>query len=78
MFANKYNAELRLKKISESVLDDLPGIGGSRKAALLKQFGSVSRLRSATLEEIQTVPGFGKKSATELKAFLQTRLKSSK
>ena len=77
-FANKYNADLRLKKISESVLDDLPGIGGSRKAALLKQFGSVSRLRSATLEEIQTVPGFGKKSATELKAFLQTRLKSSK
>ena len=77
-FANNYNADLRLKKISESVLDDLPGIGGSRKAALLKQFGSVHRLRSATLDEIQQVPGFGKKSATALKAFLETRPKSSK
>ncbi|GIT05888.1 MAG: hypothetical protein CM1200mP29_12990 [Verrucomicrobiota bacterium] len=35
-FANTYNAELRLKKISESILDELPGIGGSRKAALSK------------------------------------------
>lgn len=77
-FANTYNADLRLKKISESVLDDLPGIGGSRKAALLKQFGSVHRLRSATLDEIQQVAGFGKKSATALKAFLETRPKSSK
>ena len=77
-FANNYNADLRLKKISESVLDDLPGIGGSRKAALLKQFRSVHRLRSATLDEIQQVHGFGKKSATALKAFLETRPKSSK
>ena len=77
-FANTYNAELRLKKISESVLDDLPGIGGSRKAALLKKFGSVHRLRSASLEEIQQVPGFGKKSAMALKAFLETRPKSGR
>ena len=74
-FANTYNAELRLKKLSESILDDLPGIGGNRKAALLKQFGSVHRLRGASLEEIQKVPGFGKKSAIALKAFLETRTK---
>jgi excinuclease ABC subunit C len=72
-FANTYNAELRLKKISESILDELPGIGASRKAALLKQFGSVQQLRKASLEEIQQVPGFGKKSAQALKAFLETR-----
>ncbi len=77
-FANTYNAELRLKKISESILDELPGIGGSRKAALLKKFGSVQRLRKASLEDIQQVPGFGKKSAAALKEFLEIRPKSAK
>ena len=77
-FANSYNAELRLKKISESILDELPGIGGNRKAALLKKFGSVQRLRKASLEDIQQVPGFGKKSAEALKEFLGTRTKSGK
>jgi excinuclease ABC subunit C len=77
-FANAYNAELRLKKISESILDELPGIGDSRKAALLKKFGSVQRLRKASLEDIQQVPGFGKKSAEALKDFLGTRTKSGK
>ena len=77
-FANTYNAELRLKKISESILDELPGIGGSRKAALLKKFGSVQRLRKASLEDIQQVPGFGKKSAAALKEFLGIRPKSAK
>ena len=72
-FANTYNAELRLKKISESILDELPGIGASRKAELLKKFGSVQQLRKASLKEIQQVPGFGKKSAQALKAFLETR-----
>ena len=77
-FANTYNAELRLKKISESILDELPGIGGSRKAALLKKFGSVQQLRKASLEDIQQVPGFGKKSAGALKDFLGMRPKSAK
>ena len=77
-FANTYNAELRLKKISESILDELPGIGSSRKAALLKKFGSVQQLRKASLEDIQQVPGFGKKSAELLKGFLGTRTKSGK
>jgi excinuclease ABC subunit C len=71
--ANTYNAQLRLKKISESILDDFPGIGGQRKAALLKKFGSVHRLRLATVEQIAGVPGFGGKAAAELKAFLEAR-----
>jgi excinuclease ABC subunit C len=71
--ANTYNAALRLKKISESILDDFPGIGGQRKAALLKKFGSVHRLRLATVEKIAEVPGFGGKTAAELKAFLVAR-----
>ncbi|HVK58648.1 MAG TPA: helix-hairpin-helix domain-containing protein, partial [Candidatus Kapabacteria bacterium] len=72
-FANTYNAKLRLKKISESILDEFPGIGERRKSALLKKFGSVQRLRLATLEQIAEVPGFGGKAAGELKAFLDAR-----
>jgi len=72
-FANTYNAQLRLKKISESILDEFPGIGQQRKTALLKKFGSVHRLRLATLEDIAAVPGFGGKAAQALKDFLQAR-----
>ncbi|MSU21223.1 MAG: excinuclease ABC subunit UvrC [Pedosphaera sp.] len=72
-FANTYNAKLRLKKISESILDEFPGIGEQRKAALLKRFGSVHRLKLAAIEEIGEVPGFGGKAAAQLKAFLDAR-----
>src|SRR5204862_6430968 len=72
-FANTYNAQLRLKKISESILDEFPGIGEQRKAALLKKFGSVHRLRLASVEDIAGVPGFGGKAAAELKVFLEAR-----
>ena len=71
--ANSYNAQLRLKKISESVLDEFPGIGERRKTALLKQFGSVRRMQLATLEQLAAVPGFGGKAAEELKKFLEAR-----
>jgi len=71
--ANSYNAQLRLKKISESVLDEFPGIGEQRKKALLKKFGSVQRLKTATLEQIAAVSGFGGKAADELKKFLEAR-----
>lgn len=71
--ANSYNAQLRIRKISESVLDEFPGIGEKRKSALLKKFGSVQRLRMASLEDIASVPGFGGKAAAELKAYLDAR-----
>ena len=71
--ANSYNAQLRIKRISESVLDEFPGIGERRKQALLKKFGSVQRLRTATLEQIAAIPGFGGKAAAELKTFLEAR-----
>ncbi len=76
-FANTYNAQLRLKKISESILDEFPGIGEQRKAALLKRFGSVHRLRLASPEAIAEVPGFGGKAAAELRAFLDARIPRS-
>jgi excinuclease ABC subunit C len=72
-FANTYNAQLRLRRISESILDEFPGIGGRRKAALLKKFGSVQRLRLASVEQIAAVSGFGDGTAAALKKFLENR-----
>jgi len=72
-FANTFNAELRVRKISESLLDEFPGIGVNRKASLLKHFGSLQRLRKASAEQIGEVPGFGKKSAESLRDFLDAR-----
>src|SRR5947207_3089140 len=69
-FANTYNAKLRLKRISESLLDEFPGIGQRRKAALLKKFGSVHRLRLGSVEEIGKVPGGGGKAAGDIRSVL--------
>ena len=72
-FANTYNAQIRLRRISESVLDEFPGIGERRKAELLRKFGSLQRLKLATVEQIAEVPGFGGRTAIELRAFLEAR-----
>ncbi len=69
-FANTYNANLRSKKIRESVLDDFAGLGDVRRAALMERFGDIDRLKAASVEEIREVPGFGPKLATELHEFL--------
>ncbi|MCX6897245.1 MAG: excinuclease ABC subunit UvrC [Verrucomicrobia bacterium] len=69
-FAQKYHFQLRKQRIAESILDDFPGIGGKKKQLLLKTFGSVKRLRAATVEEIAAVHGFGGKTAVELRKFL--------
>ena len=71
-FANTYNADLRSRKIRESVLDDFPGLGPKRKAALLAHFGSIDKLRAASVEQIAEAPGFGRKFAEQLQAFLAT------
>lgn len=70
-FANTYNADLRSRKIRESVLDDMVGLGPVRRAALLERFGSIERLRAATEGEIREVAGFGPRLASELRAFLR-------
>ncbi|HOR24861.1 MAG TPA: excinuclease ABC subunit UvrC [Opitutaceae bacterium] len=69
-FANTYNADLRSKKIRESILDDFPGLGAVRRAALLEHFGDIDRLRAASAVEITEVDGFGDVLARELHDFL--------
>jgi len=69
-FANTYNADLRSRKIRESILEDFPGLGEKRRALLLAHFGSIDRLRAAGVEQIADVTGFGPRLAAELHAFL--------
>src|SRR4051812_43091998 len=69
-FAHTYNALLRSKKIRESVLDDFPGLGPVRRAALMAHFGGLEKLRASGVTEIREVAGFGPKLALELHAFL--------
>lgn len=69
-FANNFNAHLRSKKIRESILDDLNGVGEKRKQLLLKKFPSITKLRSATVEELQSVEGIGPKQAQHIHQFM--------
>jgi excinuclease ABC subunit C len=69
-FANTYNADLRSRKIRESLLDDFPGLGPVRRAALMDHFGSIGRLQEATASEISEVAGFGPRISSELHSFL--------
>lgn len=62
-FAITYHRQRRSSAMTRSVLDDVPGLGPARRAALLKRFGSLKRLRAATAEEIATVPGIGPATA---------------
>ncbi len=70
-FANSYNADLRSKKIRESVLDELPGLGERRKKALLAHFKTIPRLKTASVDDLRAVPGIGGKFAEDLASFLQ-------
>jgi excinuclease ABC subunit C len=72
-FANDFNAELRSRKLRESLLDEMPGLGPKRKDALLAHFGSIQKLRKATAEEIAEVAGLSDKLAGEVKAYLDAR-----
>ena len=65
------NADLRSRKIKESILDDFPGLGPKRRDLLLAHFGSIDRLRAATAAQIAGVDGIGPKSAADLHAFLR-------
>jgi excinuclease ABC subunit C len=70
-FANAYHQLLMKKRVGESILDDCPGVSQNRKNLLLRRFGSVNRLRRATVEEIASTEGIGRKLAEDVHQFLQ-------
>ena len=71
-WANGYHQLLLRRRVAESILDDCPGVSKTRKQKLLNKFGSVTRLRKATVEEIAAVPGIGKALAAEVAQYLET------
>ena len=70
-FANAYHQLLMKKRVEESILDDCPGVSQNRKSLLLQRFGSVNRLRRASVDEIASTEGIGRKLAEEVHRFLQ-------
>ncbi|HEU5043027.1 MAG TPA: excinuclease ABC subunit UvrC [Nocardioidaceae bacterium] len=69
-FAITHHRSRRSKSMVESLLDDVPGLGEVRRKTLLRRFGSLKRLRAATVEEIAEVPGIGPRTAAAIAAAL--------
>ncbi len=69
-FANSFSAFLRSQKIRESILDDFKPLGKKRKEALLTYFGSISKIKTATIEQLRKVDGIGFETAVALRNFL--------
>jgi excinuclease ABC subunit C len=67
-FAITHHRSRRSKSMVESLLDDVPGLGEVRRKTLLKYFGSLRKLRAATVQEIAQVPGIGDRTAIAIKA----------
>jgi len=70
-FAITYHRQKRGKAATVSALDELPGLGPARRAALLKHFGSVKKLTAAGVAEVGAVPGIGPKLAATIVAALR-------
>jgi len=73
-FAITYHRKLREKRAVRSELDDIPGIGETRKKALLRHFGSVEKIKQATVGDLAGVKGMSKKAAEEISEFYKKRL----
>jgi excinuclease ABC subunit C len=77
-FAITHHRSRRSKTMVESLLDDVPGLGEVRRKTLLKHFGSLKKLREATVEEIATVPGVGPQTAAAIKAAVESNAATRK
>jgi excinuclease ABC subunit C len=69
-FAITYHRQVRGRQALRSELDDVPGIGSGRKKALLKRFGSVRRIREASIDEVAETPGISRGIAERVKSHL--------
>lgn len=70
-FALAYHRKLRSKAGRQSILDQIPGVGPKRKKALIKHFGSVKKIKAATVEQLQEVEGIDRKLAEEIYQFVR-------
>ena len=69
-FAIGYHRQQRSKRMRSSALDGIKGLGPQRRSELVKHFGSVAKLKQATVDEIREVPGFGPALAESVHAAL--------
>jgi len=69
-FAVTYHRQKRSRSMVASLLDDVPGLGDARRKQLLRHFGSVKKMRGATVQEIADLPGFGRTTAQRVVAAL--------
>jgi excinuclease ABC subunit C len=76
-FANTYHRDRRSKATLRSELDDIPGIGKTRRAALLKHFGSVSAIQTASLDDLARAPGMNKRAAAAVREFFDAAATAS-
>jgi excinuclease ABC subunit C len=72
-FAITHHRARRSKSMVESLLDQVPGLGEVRRRALIRHFGSLKKLRAASVDEIAAVPGFGRVTATAIKEQLDRK-----
>ena len=72
-FAITFHRRRRISRALQSVLDDIPGIGNKRKAALLKHYESIEQIRAATVDEIGALPGMNGKVAKVLLKALEAQ-----
>ncbi|MFF2145987.1 excinuclease ABC subunit UvrC [Kitasatospora sp. NPDC058190] len=72
-FAISYQRNKRSKRLTAGELDSVPGLGETRRQALLKHFGSLKKLRAATVDELCAVPGIGRRTAETVAAALSSR-----
>ncbi|MFJ3790767.1 excinuclease ABC subunit UvrC [Kitasatospora sp. NPDC090091] len=72
-FAITYQRTKRSKRLTAGELDSVPGLGETRRQALLKHFGSLKKLRAATVDELCAVPGIGRRTAETVAAALSSR-----
>lgn len=70
-FAIEYHRSLRGKGQVKSILDDIPGIGPTRRKALMRQFKSLEAVKEAAVEELMEVPGMNRKSAQSVYDFFR-------
>ncbi len=71
-FAITYHRAKRSARMTSSALDEVPGLGATRRAALVRHFGSLRRLRQASVGEITAVPGIGPRTAAAVLAALRS------
>lgn len=72
-FAITYHRKLRSQRNLKSILEEIPGIGSKRKQSLLKYFGSLQKIKQASVEELTDAPGMNLKVAQEVYEFFQSQ-----